>query len=69
MLMERRKMHGARWTSEEDAELKSRCEAGDYLNDIAKGFGRSQESVRTRANVLGIPCRSAPSRGRKLETG
>lgn len=59
-----RRQHGSRWTPEEDAELRRRCEAGDYLNDIAKAFGRSQESVRTRANVLGIACRSAPPRAK-----
>lgn len=58
----RRINHNARWTPEEDAELRLRCDAGEYLNDIARAFGRSQESVRTRANVLRIPCRSAPSR-------
>lgn len=55
-----RPQHRSRWTPEEDAELRRRCEAGEYLIDIAKAFGRSQESVRTRANVLGVPCRSAP---------
>jgi len=57
-----RLQHGNRWTPEEDAELRRRCEARQYLNEIAAVLGRSQESVRTRANVLHVPCRSAPSR-------
>jgi hypothetical protein len=60
--MQPRPNHHARWTPDEDAELRRRCEAGEYLSDIAKVFGRSQEAVRTRCNVLGIPCRSAPPR-------
>ena len=50
--------HGAKWTPEDDAVLRNSCEAGDYLEDIAKRLERSIESVRTRANVLGVPCRS-----------
>ena len=60
--MQMRLRHKAPWNAEEDAELRRRCEAGDYLIDIARAFGRSQEAVRTRCNVLGIPCRSAPRR-------
>ncbi len=50
----------ARWTPEEDAELRRRCEAGEYLVDIARLMGRTQEGLRTRCNLLGIACRSAP---------
>lgn len=60
--MQSRSKKYARWTLEEDAELRSRCAAGEYLIDIAKVMGRSQEGLRTRCNVLGIPCRSAPGR-------
>lgn len=63
--MQARPKKYARWTSEEDAELRRRCEAGEYLIDIAKVMGRSQEGLRTRCNVLGIPCRSAPGRARR----
>ena len=63
--MQARPKKYARWTSEEDAELPRRCEAGEYLIDIAKVMGRSQEGLRTRCNVLGIPCRSAPGRARR----
>jgi hypothetical protein len=57
-MLDKRTKHRARWTDAEDAELRRRCEAGDFLEDIAKSFERSSESVRTRANVLGIACRS-----------
>jgi hypothetical protein len=54
-----------RWTPEEDAELRRRCEAGEYLLDIARTMGRTQEGLRTRCNLLGIPCRSAPRQQRR----
>jgi hypothetical protein len=57
--------HGVKWTSEEDDELQRRCEAGEYLEDIAKALQRTGESVRTRANHLGVPCRSGRSRNAK----
>jgi len=53
-----------RWTAEGDAELRRRCEAGEYLIDIARAMGRTQEGLRTRCNTLGIPCRSAPRQTR-----
>ena len=52
-----RAKHGARWTGDEDGLLRTRCETGHFLEDIAQDLGRSIESVRTRANVLGIACR------------
>lgn len=61
----RRANHQGRWSPEEDTELTRRCEAGEYLGEIAAALGRSQEAVRTRANVLGVPCRSAPRRSSK----
>ncbi|NNM76677.1 hypothetical protein HJG53_07165 [Sphingomonas sp. ID1715] len=54
---------GAPWTEADDAELRRRCEAGEFLEDIAKALGRSSEGVRTRANLLGIPCKSGRSAG------
>jgi hypothetical protein len=33
---------------------------GAYLIDVARLLGRSQEAVRTRANILGVPVRSSP---------
>lgn len=62
-----RAKHGAKWTDEEDAELRRRCEAGEFIEDIAKFLERSGESVRTRANVLKIPCRSG--RGTRAKRG
>lgn len=63
-MLAKRAKHGAPWTAQEDEELRRRCEAGEYLEDIAKLLERSGESVRTRANVLGIPCRSGRGRNR-----
>jgi hypothetical protein len=60
-MLAKRNNHRGRWTEAEDAELRRRCEAGDFLEDIAKDFQRTAEGVRTRANVLGIPCRSGRS--------
>jgi hypothetical protein len=37
------------------------CAEGAYLIDVARRLGRSQEAVRTRANILHVPVRSAPS--------
>jgi hypothetical protein len=34
--------------------------AGIWLHDMADSLGRSQEAVRTRANILHIPVKSAP---------
>lgn len=58
-MLAKRGRHGAPWTPEEDAELRRLCSEGSFIEDIARTFSRSAESVRTRANVLGIPCRSA----------
>lgn len=62
--MQKPKRHGVAWSDEEDAELRRRCEAGEFIEEIAKHLGRSGESVRTRANVLAIPCRSGRSASR-----
>ena len=53
-MLAKRNNHRGRWTEAEDAELRRRCEAGDFLEDIAKDFQRTAEGVRTRANVLGF---------------
>lgn len=53
--------HGRNWSPEDDETLRSLSAAGAYLQDIAKGLGRSQEAVRTRANILHVPVRSAPA--------
>ena len=34
--------------------------AGAYTQDVARKLGRSQEAIRTRAEMLGISIRSAP---------
>lgn len=51
--------HGARWDEAADAELRARFAAGELLPDVARAMNRSQEAVRTRANVLHIPVRSS----------
>jgi hypothetical protein len=53
--------HGRSWTAEDDATLREMCAEGAYLIDVARRLGRSQEAVRTRANILHVPVRSAPS--------
>jgi hypothetical protein len=54
----KRGRHGARWDEEADAELRRRFAAGELLPDVARAMNRSQEAVRTRANVLQVPVRS-----------
>lgn len=50
--------HGARWDEVADEELRRRFAAGELLPQVARAMNRSQEAVRTRANVLHIPVRS-----------
>lgn len=54
--------HGARWDDAADAELRRRFADGELLRDVARAMNRSQEAVRTRANVLHVPVRSNPPR-------
>ncbi|MDB5684110.1 MAG: hypothetical protein JWM38_2040 [Sphingomonas bacterium] len=51
--------HRRPWSEEDDAELRRRCEAGEFLIDIARAVGRTQEACRSRANTLGVACRSS----------
>lgn len=51
--------NGKRWEEEDDADLTSRISAGQFVPEIARGMGRSQEAIRTRANILGLPVRSS----------
>lgn len=60
--MEKRKRHGARWDEAADEELRRRFAEGQYLPEVARAMNRSQEAVRTRANVLHVPVRSSPRR-------
>lgn len=57
--MIKRTRHGARWDEASDEELRRRFGAGELLPDVARAMNRSQEAVRTRANVLHIPVRSS----------
>jgi hypothetical protein len=54
----KRTRHGARWDEAADAELRRRFGEGQLLPEVAKAMNRSQEAVRTRANVLHVPVRS-----------
>jgi hypothetical protein len=54
----KRARHGARWDEESDAELRRRFADGQLLPEVARAMNRSQEAVRTRANVLHVPVRS-----------
>jgi hypothetical protein len=60
--LEKRARHGSRWDEEADAELRQRFAAGQLLPEVARAMSRSQEAVRTRANVLGVPVRSSNRR-------
>jgi hypothetical protein len=66
--MIKRTRHGARWDEEADEELRRRFAAGELLPEVARAMNRSQEAVRTRANVLHIPVRST-NRGRPNGAG
>ncbi|MEH3106085.1 MAG: hypothetical protein PGN09_01990 [Sphingomonas fennica] len=56
--MQPRARHKQPWTEEADAELHRRIAAGELLPEIARHMERSQEAVRSRANVLKLPVRS-----------
>lgn len=60
--MFKRARHGARWDEAADAELRQRFAEGQLLPEVARAMNRSQEAVRTRANVLHIPVRSSVRR-------
>jgi hypothetical protein len=60
--MEVRERHRAAWDAEAENELRQRVAAGEFLPGIARSMGRSQEAIRTRANLLGIPVRYAAKR-------
>lgn len=61
-MIQKRERHGARWDEAADAELRRRFGEGQLLPEVARAMNRSQEAVRTRANVLHIPVRSTPRR-------
>ena len=53
-----RAQHKQPWTEQADAELHRLVAEGQLLPDIARRMERSQEAVRSRANVLKLPVRS-----------
>lgn len=61
-MMQKRGQHGAKWDEVADEELRRRFGEGQLLPEVARAMNRSQEAVRTRANVLHIPVRSTPRR-------
>ena len=52
--------HRGIWTAGDDQALRQLAAGGAWLHELADTLGRSQEAVRTRANILHIPVRSAP---------
>lgn len=60
--MDIRDRHRAMWDAAAESELRRRVDAGEFLPGIARAMGRSQEAIRTRANLLGIPVRFAAKR-------
>ncbi|MFS0738613.1 hypothetical protein ABC347_16320 [Sphingomonas sp. 1P06PA] len=52
--------HRTPWTAEADAELTEKFGSGLTLKEVALKLERTQEAVRSRANILGVPVRSAP---------
>ena len=50
--------HHQKWTPEAEAELRQRCEDGEFLPAIARAMGRTQASCASRAAILGISCKS-----------
>ncbi|HEV2568982.1 hypothetical protein [Sphingomonas sp.] len=58
--MLKRVHHRGLWTPAEDETLRRMLAGGSWLHEIADALGRSQEAVRTRANILHLPVKSAP---------
>ena len=58
--MLKRVHHRGIWTADEDEMLRRMLANGAWLHQVADTLGRSQEAVRTRANILRVPVRSAP---------
>ena len=51
--------HRRPWLKTDDEDLRARCAQGEFLRDVARAMGRTQEACRSRANKLGIPCKSS----------
>jgi hypothetical protein len=50
--MERPKKRGRAWTSEDDADLRTRIDARQQVAVIARETGRTLEAIRGRAATL-----------------
>lgn len=59
MTTSHRPNNGKRWDADDDADLAQRIGTGQFIPEIARGMGRSQEAIRTRANILRLPVRSS----------
>lgn len=68
MSMNGRPSHGQPWDEDADSELRRLIDGGAMLPEIARAMGRTQEAVRSRANILKMPVRSSPGRGRRVMT-
>ena len=60
--MNRLTNHRGRWSPEEDARLIALFAQGYVLKEVSVALQRSQEAVRTRANVLRVSVTSGPRR-------
>lgn len=58
--------HGRPWDEEADATLRRLVQDGALLPEIARTLGRTQEAVRSRANIMKLPVRSSLGRGRRV---
>ncbi len=56
--------HGMPWDAQADEEFRRRTSEGEMLPALVIALGRTQESVRTRANLLSIPVRSSTRKHR-----
>lgn len=66
MSMNGRQSHGRPWDEDADDELRRLIAGGAMLPEISRAMGRTQEAVRSRANILKLPVRSSPGRGRRV---
>jgi len=55
------------WTEEEDRELERRARANEPVTSIARALGRRVDSIRGRANRLGILVKTSVRPWRTIE--
>lgn len=54
--------HREAWNAEDLRKLRQLVDAGSSLTDIARQLGRTQETCRTRARLLGLAIARTPRR-------